>query len=275
MLPELFKLNRFLRIENKKLLESRHCDLNLIRLIDNYLDSYALENNLSIPTIIKKYLDFISIYNRHIDFFIRTKKYPIELDYHIEIERTEYDIALILSGVTSLHRHILFKQLADSCSSIHDKILIIGVGSGIELEIIKNYSQSSEILIDAFDIKISPWLKKKFPFVRFYQEEFDYTHDKKYNYIFSIEILEHLETPFKLLQDCKRALEKDGKLFITTAKNIPQFDHLYNFTHDSSFENELNEIDLIIEKKVEIPHHFQSQNIEAKNTYYILKSNLL
>jgi hypothetical protein len=249
--------------------------MNLITLIDYYLDSYAKENNLTIPTIIKKYLDFISLYSKHIDLFVRTKKYPAEFSYQIEIERTEYDIALILSAVTSIHRHILLNQIVEFCSTIHDNILIVGVGSGIELEIIKNYSQSQEVFIDAFDIDINPWLKRKFPLVNFYQKEFDFTHDKKYSFIFLIEILEHLKTPFKLLRDCKRALEKDGKLVTTTARNIPQFDHLYNFTHDSRFENELNEIDLIIEKKVEIPHHFQSQNIEAKNTYYILKSNLL
>ncbi len=55
---------------------------------------------------------------------------------------------------------------------------------------------------------------------------------KKYDTIFAIELLEHLENPYEIMESFGRSLKKDGRLIITTARNVPQFDHLFNFTDE-------------------------------------------
>ena len=66
-------------------------------------------------------------------------------------------------------------------------------------------------------------------------------------------------------------MKNGSKIICTTAKNIPQFDHLYNFKSQINFENKIKKIGFkIIFKKI-ILHNLDLQNIKSDNVFYIIK----
>ena len=87
-----------------------------------------------------------------------------------------------------------------------------------------------------------------------------------------IELLEHLSEPYILLEKCQKVLSEKGKIFLTTATNIPQFDHLYNFeASHQDFEKKIQNMGLSISFMEEIPHQYITLDIGAKNRFYILE----
>ena len=86
-----------------------------------------------------------------------------------------------------------------------------------------------------------------------------------------IEILEHLEDPDTLLADTAKALRPGGQLYLTTATNIPQFDHLYNYPEDhTGFERQLSNLGLKIDAVEILAHRYMDIEIGAKNHVYAL-----
>ena len=54
-------------------------------------------------------------------------------------------------------------------------------------------------------------------------------------------------------------------------KNIPQFDHMYNFRSQKSFEKRIKKIGFKIFLKKIILHEDEFQKIGSNNVFYILK----
>jgi 2-polyprenyl-3-methyl-5-hydroxy-6-metoxy-1,4-benzoquinol methylase len=136
--------------------------------------------------------------------------------------------------------------------------LFIGCGPGIEIELVKGKTQS----LTAYDLDIDPFLSHAHPSVDFCNTFFDGSGDARYDTIYLIEILEHLSDPLALLESCKKVLAPNGRLHLTTATNLPQFDHRYNFepSHETRF-------------KEDIEHAYMTTDIEARNRYYVLGSS--
>ena len=53
--------------------------------------------------------------------------------------------------------------------------------------------------------------------------------DKKYDVIFDVEIIEHLENPFLFIKQIKKHLKKDGIIFLSTPNVNSFFDRIYYF----------------------------------------------
>ena len=66
-------------------------------------------------------------------------------------------------------------------------------------------------------------------------------------------------------------MKKNSRLVCTTAKNIPQFDHLYNFTSSADFEKKVKKIGFKIFYSNKIDHLYDLQKINSNNIFYILK----
>ena len=137
MLSQIFTIDRKLRIDHKRLLASPFVNNDIIIKVDKYLIDYSNYYNLCVKDILYNYCKFVNRYSENINNFISTDKYPIQLGINYNIDRLEYDIALILSSVVIIHRHRIFNNIHKYCSKLNGKTLIIGVGSGLELEFLR------------------------------------------------------------------------------------------------------------------------------------------
>ena len=142
------------------------------------------------------------------------------------------------------------------------------MGSGLELEIINKVN--NRINVDAYDICITEFVSRFKNVFNVIEGEFKGSYSV-YDHIIAIELLEHLEDPFKFLQLCYNSLRKEGVLATTTATNMPQFDHLYNFDDDNYFKGKVENIGYLISIKEDLPHSYMIKDLNAKNTWYLLK----
>lgn len=58
-------------------------------------------------------------------------------------------------------------------------------------------------------------LHKKIPFIQ-YDLNTQLTIEKRFDYVCAIEIIEHIENPYKLIRDCYSLLKENGKLIVST-----------------------------------------------------------
>ena len=110
------------------------------------------------------------------------------------------------------------------------RALFIGLGPGLELFL----TQDRHSEIDAYDVSINENLPNQFPRAAFHATYYTGQNPAYYDCIYLIEILEHLSDPFDLLHICAQSLRAGGQIMLTTATDIPQFDHLYNLPDDHS-----------------------------------------
>lgn len=229
-----------------------------------FFDSYIQFHQLELNYIIEVYLKFLKKYKNDCIEFVKTDKYPYLLSQDEGvISRQDYDLVLILSTLLTEHRFQIMENVY--CTNCNDT-LVIGIGPGIELLFINGGKN-----IDAYDLEISDWLKKCFPSINFFEKIYSKKVKKKYNTIYLIELLEHLENPYNLLEDCFESLYKNGELRLTTATNIPQFDHKYNFELSHiHFEKKLNEMGFYIKNKAVIKHKLKNNKFDSYNHYYTI-----
>ena len=270
MLREIFDVDRRLRVNYKKLLSLLGTKEDLVSIVDRYLFDYAVYNQLTVDDIVQSYQVFVSRYSDDIKNFMATQKYPVEMGKSAEFHRLDYDIALILSVVTSIHRYKIIDNIRNVAAGVGGRVAVVGAGSGLELELMNLYSPAGEI--ESFDLNVSGFVKKRFNAIRVFERKF-LGVERQYDNIFAVELLEHLADPYQFLSVCCSSLRNDGRLFTTTAMNVPQCDHLYNFLDDRVFENKVYEIGFKVEIKDEIPHDSINKNLNAKNTWYVLQKN--
>lgn len=268
MLTEILKLDRTLRICYKKTSqENDYCD-DLFPLINQLLSSYSEFYSLSSDEVISRNHKFSSEYLEDVKRFSSTFKYPCKLRKLKKIthnQKISYDLALIISVTLTTHRNKIMSSLLKYLDKISGRILVIGAGPGIELKLLKAYGKDLDVVV--YDINISNFIYNEFGSFTIVNEEFIGHPDELYDHIIAIELLEHVSRPYSLLQIFFNSLKKSGKLFTTTASNLPQFDHLYNFANDDFMDN----VNFNCIYHEEIPHMYQSFNIGARNNLYVLE----
>lgn len=241
----------------------------LYSYIKTYVEKYAVFNNINPEKAIDIYTNFITVFNRHCKQFIKTGKYPAEnANENIAFTREEYDMVLLLSILFAPHRFRIMQLLNQQ--QFAEKALFIGLGPGLELALTKqNYKE-----IHTYDISVNKFLQSEFPGIEINAEFYTGQKQDYFDAIYLIELLEHLDDPFKLLQICKESLKKSGKVFLTTATDIPQFDHLYNFPIDHIyFEEQVKQMGFSIVSKEMIVHNYLTMDIKPFNHFYILERN--
>ena len=240
----------------------------LYRDTTDYLESYAAFNHITAAETIAVYTSYITAYNKHAKLFAKSGKYPAALDINdFSLTRQQYDMVLSLSVLFTAHRFRIMQLLAEKATPL-DKALYIGLGSGLEIELTtKAYSE-----IHGYDLSVNPFLHTRFKNAHFNAELYTGQFKAYFDAIYLIELLEHLEEPYSLLKTCYAALKKGGSIFLTTATDIPQFDHLYNFPlNHSEFESMISAMGFSVDYKELIPHHYLSLEIQPCNHFYILK----
>ncbi len=262
MIQELFSQNRLFSILHEALAGEVGASHALLRELMDYIDVYARVNHVSGESAESAYLKFIGAYRKDVLDFMRTGCYPMG---DREIARVEYDLALLLSTVLTSPRFRIMQLLVERALPA-DRSLFIGVGSGVELYLLRHRLKIAE----AFDLCINPFLKDLMPTMTFHEEEFN-AGNGLYGQIFLIEILEHLEDPLHLVSQCGQSLQEGGEIHMTTATNIPQFDHRVNFPKDHcAFDSWLIEQGYQILFCEDIPHPPAPKGIGAQNRFYTI-----
>ncbi|GEM_PF-675048 len=226
----------------------------------DFLEGYAGFNRISPEAALESYLNTNHRYVRDIQAFIATGKYPLEIDpEQWDLDRTDYDLSLILSILMAPHRRVIMEEIAKT--SIPRRSLVIGVGSGIELGFIHAADGG-----DAYDLYINGYARQAYPQWNFHEELYC-PSVRRYEAVYAIELLEHLAEPYALIADSLESLEPGGRFITTTASNVPQFDHRYNFVSDEDFERQVEAFGFEMESKRVIPHEYGLMNIRASNVF--------
>lgn len=264
----LIEENRLFTILSEKLGYSEHYDSILYKELEEFINKYCAFHSLDTKEVKAAYLSYIKAYNKDVRNFIESGKFPLELNPEREApNRIDYNIILLLSTILTPHRFRIMQIIKQNLSK-SNKALFIGCGPGLEIELTKD--QFDEV--NAYDLTLDSFLENHFTEVNFYKEYFDGTNSTGYDCIFLIEILEHLSDPYMLLEICQKVLTDNGKIFLTTASNIPQFDHLYNFSVDhKDFDQKLNELGLEIILAEDIVHPVMTTDSQAQNRFYIVQ----
>lgn len=261
----LIEESRFLNVLYDNLPNEMKKD-DFYKYIALYLEKYAQFNSINPEQAIHIYTQFITIYNKHCKEFNKNGKYPFENgSISNDFTREEYDIVLLLSVLFAPHRYRIMELLHQKNRT--DKALFIGLGPGLELSLTKENLKE----IHTYDLSVNQFIFSEFPNVQIHIELYTGQNPNYFDAIYLIELLEHLEDPFSLLEICHQSLKKDGKIFLTTATDIPQFDHLYNFPKDhTQFEERVKAIGFSILYKEMIPHNYLTMEIKPCNHFYTL-----
>jgi len=267
MLDSIIKNNRRLRIEHQTILkECNNSDLDMFEILKNYLNDYSAFYQLSPEAVEHKYIVFIDQYIKDFKVYLETDKYPYQVGTNVQFDRITYDLALILSVFFTPVRFQIFKSTLESIKVSDGKILIIGLGAAMELELIAKLFPHKQV--DTYDITISEFVKSRFSKSILHEKEFKFDENNKYDLLLIIELLEHLTQPYLFIKNCALSLNNLGTLVCTTASNMPQFDHLYNF-HDDDFEIKIASL-FSVQKQIELKHKLMNPNIHSYNTFYQL-----
>ena len=266
MIDLLSANDKFLRFQAKRVLDNLNTNQRVIyEKINSYLDKYIKFSGYENDDISVIYKNFIKDYTDDCKKFLKTGLYPIELNTNQRVQKREdYDLVLIISCLLTNHRFKIIEEIM-SFNHYGDHSLFIGVGSGLEIYLlegkIKNFS--------AYDISISNFAKTKFN-KYIYEELYEFKEERQYNDIFAIELLEHIKNPYDFLNELFKSLIEGGMLHCTTAKNIPQFDHLYNFIDNEEFIRNVKKIGFNIEYYCEIKHIGFDSKLNSNNIFYRL-----
>jgi hypothetical protein len=243
---------------------------SLYQHISHHLDKLCQFYNFDVKATIDKYLTFTERYLDNFKTFQKTGLYPAKISSDVMgFSRATYDVFLVVSALITPHRFNIMSKFYDDSKLLNSgmRILVIGVGSGLELCVLN----LKEVMIDSYDIEESRFVSKSFPGVAFHYEEFLGNEKEIYDAVIAIEVLEHLAEPCSLIRAIRRAIKSDGICLLTTATDVPQFDHLYNFTDSEKFTGQIENIGFTVEESFEIPHKYLLAKASAKNTYYRLR----
>ncbi len=268
-IDQLISENRILAILFDRVVSSPFYDENLMAKIKDYINTYLSFHKDNEIKPKDAYYRFMKSYKKDMTAFSKTGKYPLEIDpTRLAPSRYEYDVILLLSCMLADHRFRIMQIIESTCQNSQNG-LFIGTGPGLELELVKSKIQN----LYAYDLSIDKFVYHQHPDINFREEYFDGKNDSlQYDQVYLIELLEHLSNPYELLEQCIQVLAPNGKIYLTTATNIPQFDHLYKFESDhKDYENQVQRLGLKIEFMEDIPHQSITLDIGAKNRFYILQ----
>jgi hypothetical protein len=267
----LLKASRKLELEYE--LASTEASENAIKVrgaVMNFLEGYAVFNHISQDAALASYMETNRRYVSDIQAFVATGKYPLEMDPQLKgLSRTDYDLSLIISVLVAPHRRVIMEEIMKT--AIPGKPLVIGVGSGMELGFIQAPEGG-----DAYDLYVNAFARQAFPRWKFHEELYR-PSAPRYEAVYAIELLEHLADPYTFVADCGKSLVPGGRLVTTTASNVPQFDHCYNFVSDEDFEKTVSDLGFAMESKRVIPHEYRLMGIrardalQARNVFYVFR----
>lgn len=273
MLSDIFHRDRRLSLANERLRLNSPSYPEVAEIIDTLLSAYAAHHHMSPANIVAAYDDFARLFARHLEHFRQHRQYPLEYAAPATIDRITYDVSLLLSCVVNSARFHITEKLLRSLQQQSGKsdFLVVGCGAGLELEIIQRTGHYQRVV--AYDADISDFVRQRFSGFDLRQQEFD--HSCPVNNIdtaFAIEILEHVDDPIALMKNIVSALKPGGICLCTTATDLPQFDHRYNFTNIPLFQQQLQSLGFSLLETHTFIQPYPFQGTESRNDWFSLLS---
>jgi hypothetical protein len=268
MITELASLDKVIGFQRRVLVESLTPEqIGLYHKIDNYLDQYVDFYKLDSQGVLDRHRMFVEQYSKDLSEFEKTGRYPYEINSsYTPVDRITYDIALIVSCLLVSHRFLIMYEIS-KYTECGENALFVGVGTGLEIALIEESLEK----FDAYDLSISEFAKDKYKKGNLLEALFEGGKKKRYDTVFCIELLEHVENPYHLLSVLYDSLNPSGNLLATTAKDIPQFDHVVNFTNEFEFEDKISGIGFSIINNKLLKHNNLFSKVDSNNIFYHLK----
>lgn len=242
-------------------------ELALYDYIDRYLRDYCKFCQLSAADVLAARERFTSRYQKDLLNYEAHGKYPYQLGIPpLGITRAEYDLVLILSFLIEKHRFRIASWLSGKIPG--EDVLCVGVGPGVELGIIAEFQPSGARRILGYDVDVSEFVARRY--ASSVRRGYFSPDGMEYDDILLIEILEHLADPEDLLRSASRALKPHGRMILTTAIDIPQFDHLYNFV-PGEIVSLLSRSDLDVEELIAVEHVLNIRKVSSANELVIAR----
>jgi SAM-dependent methyltransferase len=186
------------------------------------------------------------------------------------VARDDYDIALLLSLVFSMHRFEILaalKSFLDFVRQPHGLFASVGMGTGYELYVAQSRLEGWQIegydtdpacqrgaqrLLDFYGALAGVTLGAEFPLTGF-----DPQRASAYDAIVLCELLEHLPDPVTALTTTRRYLRPGGAMFVTMAINIAQEDHIYLYPDVASCQAQIRNagLDILHERALPVTLH--------------------
>lgn len=238
----------------------------LLEEVDAYLAAYALWHGLDAAQVAQAYMRFTRSYAEDLQKYATDGLYPAQAGTIRKVDRREYDLFLIVSVLTTPHRFELMLRMME-CAVPGDSALVFGVGSGLELALL----QGRHAKLTACDLSVAVFVREHFSGITFVEGDF-FSSERPgtFDGIYAIEVLEHVPNPYELLRRLGACLPAQGRMIATTAVNVPQFDHVYNFSDDQEFPAQAASCGLAVLESARIPHDYRLQQVDAKNMFYLL-----
>jgi 2-polyprenyl-3-methyl-5-hydroxy-6-metoxy-1,4-benzoquinol methylase len=243
-------------------------ETQLYEYIDQYLYDYCKFCRFSPIDVIQARGKFVSSYQQDLLGYEKYRKYPyqLEIPQTIKLTRVEYDVILILSFLIEKHRFRIASWL--SGRAFEKSVLCVGVGPGVELGILKEFHGSATLQVLGFDLEVSEFVANRYG-ASVHQGHFS-PDRKRYDAILLIEILEHLPNPESLIRSASQALKPGGQIVLTTAIDIPQFDHLYNFAPEEII-GLLSKSGLAVEELLKVEHVLNIRTVSSANELVVAR----
>ena len=206
-------------------------DMAPFTLLAARTDAFAAFHGLSPDDVTMLYLRFLRRHVENLQRFARTQRYPVELDGEVAVvPRVEYELALLMSTLTTFHRHRLMELLHGRAGlegpNRPSSAVIIGVGPGLELDLLAGQYAS----LRGYDPHLSAFCEQHAAGATLVSGFFDAGRaEPAPAAYYVVEVLEHLEQPFVLADQVREAAAPGSRLIMTTIRDEPQFDHVYNF----------------------------------------------
>lgn len=266
LLEEILQKDRRLRVLHLELKKESYYRSEITRHFSDYLDAYCVYNHLTAEEVLQSYHNFVAEYLGDLKAFQATGLYPFQRGENRSKTRQDYDLALILSAFFEKVRHAVFAAIADSYQTLtpNEQLLFIGLGPGLELELLEKPAR-----VDAYDTSLAPFVKNRFSQHHLVEELF-IEKPGGYNRIYCVELLEHIPDPEGLIKHMAVSLKPGGLLYFTTASDMPQFDHLVNFT-GRNLTSCFTEANLVVLEEKELLHSYATGGLKSGNTWYICR----
>jgi len=170
-----------------------------------------------------------------------------------------YLYGLLLSQVLWKQHYLIFRFFIENLSQykIIQNYLEIGGGHGLFIDAAtKHFGQSiSYNCLDISDTSLMVAKKfidyKRVDFI--HSDIFNYNPRNQFDFISMGEVLEHVETPDRLLKKLHSILKDDGTLFITVPTNAPDIDHIFLFNHTAEIRDLITTPLFTIVQETEVP----------------------
>lgn len=267
LIEEISRLDETCKFQFSRMRRSlKEEDVKLYKYINGYLESYCRFNDLSIDDVLKIKDKFAQRYINDLKAFEQTGSYPYQIPFdNFELSRTEYDVVLILSFLLEKHRFKIARWLVNQ--KFEGELLAVGIGPGVEFGIIKEFC-GNEVSLTGYDMELSDYVLNRY--TGEVKKQFFSPGSECFSMVLLVEILEHLENPLELLRNTISVLDNNGSMLLTTAVDMPQFDHLYNFSAGQIVDMLGNE-GMAVENIETVHHQLNIGHIASSNELILAK----